>query len=148
METTSSAVELPRYQCHKQVRAAKITGIAPSTSDRTLLKLEEIGGIVTVPLEWATKHKPQIGGYYVQYSDDYTSYSPAKAFEEGYTRIPADYKDRVRLEHADLVTKITKLEAYLISKHGLTDIPYVQLCDQLEAMRLYRDILAERIANF
>jgi hypothetical protein len=33
------------------------------------------------------KHKPEVGGYFVQYDDGYKSFSPAKAFEEGYTRI-------------------------------------------------------------
>jgi len=33
------------------------------------------------------KHDPQVGGYYVVYDDGYKSFSPAKAFEEGYTRI-------------------------------------------------------------
>jgi hypothetical protein len=30
------------------------------------------------------KHNPQPGGYFVVYADGYQSYSPAKAFEEGY----------------------------------------------------------------
>ena len=33
------------------------------------------------------RHKPKAGGYYVVYDDGYKSYSPAKAFEEGYVRI-------------------------------------------------------------
>ena len=33
------------------------------------------------------KHNPEAGGYYVVYEDGYKSFSPAKAFEEGYTRI-------------------------------------------------------------
>lgn len=33
------------------------------------------------------KHKPEVGGYYVVYEGGYKSFSPAKAFEEGYTRI-------------------------------------------------------------
>jgi hypothetical protein len=33
------------------------------------------------------KHNPQPGGYYVVYKDGYKSFSPAQAFEEGYTRI-------------------------------------------------------------
>jgi hypothetical protein len=34
------------------------------------------------------KHAPQVGGYYVRYPDGYESWSPAKAFEEGYTEAP------------------------------------------------------------
>lgn len=33
------------------------------------------------------KHHPQPGGYYVVYADGYVSYSPAQAFEEGYTKL-------------------------------------------------------------
>ena len=37
--------------------------------------------------EWLDKHNPEVGGYYVVYEDGYKSFSPAKAFEEGYTLI-------------------------------------------------------------
>lgn len=43
------------------------------------------------PLEvdaaYVMQHNPQPGGYYVVYKDGYKSFSPAEAFEEGYTRI-------------------------------------------------------------
>lgn len=37
--------------------------------------------------EWMTKHNPVVGGYLVLYDDGYCSFSPAEAFESGYTRI-------------------------------------------------------------
>ena len=41
-----------------------------------------------VPLDgFVQKHNPQSGGYYVRYEDGYESYSPAEAFESGYTPI-------------------------------------------------------------
>jgi len=40
-----------------------------------------------VSAEFLAKHKPEVGGYWVQYADGYQSFSPAAAFEEGYTRI-------------------------------------------------------------
>ena len=33
------------------------------------------------------KHQPTVGGYYVVYKDGYKSFSPADAFESGYTRV-------------------------------------------------------------
>lgn len=33
------------------------------------------------------KHEPQVGGYFVVYEDGYRSFSPAEAFEAGYSRI-------------------------------------------------------------
>lgn len=80
-------VELPQYRSHKIVRAAKITELRengiPGSPD---LVLGEIGAVVALLPDWHEKHKPQVGGYYVLYEDGYTSYSPAKAFEEGYKR--------------------------------------------------------------
>ena len=37
--------------------------------------------------EFMAKHKPVVGGYFVVYEDGYESFSPARAFEEGYTPI-------------------------------------------------------------
>lgn len=80
-------VEIPEYQCHKKVRAAKITAFRQNGSEYPSLILGEIGGIVEQSPEWFEKHKPVLGGYYVMYEDGYASYSPAKAFEDGYTKI-------------------------------------------------------------
>jgi hypothetical protein len=41
----------------------------------------------TVGAEYIAKHKPEVGGYFVEYVDGYQSFSPAKAFEEGYALI-------------------------------------------------------------
>lgn len=81
-------MELPAYRSHKIVRAAKITAFRQNGEwDMPDLVLGEIGGIVTLLPDWHTKHQPHVGGYYVQYEDGYKSFSPAKAFEEGYTRV-------------------------------------------------------------
>lgn len=77
----SSQTELPKYTCHKQVRAAKITAFAGLT-----LILGEINAEVEKDINWHTKHAPKIGGYYIIYPDGYSSYSPAEPFEEGYTK--------------------------------------------------------------
>jgi len=87
---------LPLYQCHKQVRAFKINLIEQGKLNEPtqftggsywLLSTPPNGQAVEVPAEYVAKHKPEVGGYFVVYDDGYTSYSPAKAFEEGYTRI-------------------------------------------------------------
>lgn len=78
---------LPRWQCHKVVRAAKITALGLPTSGGMVLELGELG-TTFVTDEWVGKHTADlsvIGSYLVVYADGYTSLSPAKAFEEGYT---------------------------------------------------------------
>lgn len=84
-------MDLPKYRCHKVVQAAKIieTGPEPGGRDVALtlqLPSKEVG-VVIVSTDWALKHNPQVGGYFIQYEDGYQSYSPAAAFEDGYTAI-------------------------------------------------------------
>ncbi len=85
---------LPRYQCHKEVRALKIREIrvedvpGDPNCTRTMIVPEEDGfAPFPVTRAYIEKHKPKAGGYFVLYEDGYQSFSPAKAFEEGYTRI-------------------------------------------------------------
>lgn len=80
---------LPKYKCHKVVRAAEIQGVSLTG----LLHLKNIGN-VQMSLDWLDKHKPIVGGYFVIYEDGYQSYSPKKAFEEGYSLFPP--KDGVK----------------------------------------------------
>jgi hypothetical protein len=47
-------------------------------------------GPIIVDAAYIQKHNPQPGGYYIVYPDGYKSFSPAQAFEEGYTLITAD----------------------------------------------------------
>lgn len=96
--------EMPRYKCHKEVWALKIKEIIyhahedPSVSIAEFASTDEFqGGHIMpeddgygpVPFDAAYyhKHKPEAGGYYVQYEDGYKSYSPAEPFEAGYSRI-------------------------------------------------------------
>lgn len=83
-----AAEELPRYQCHKVVRAGQIRDIHydPFGGSPTIFFVEAFGPI-RVSAGWCQKHEPVVGGYYVVYEDGYASFSPAAAFESGYTRI-------------------------------------------------------------
>jgi len=81
--------EMPKYRCHKEVWALKIKAVKPEAlTTGAVLVFEEDGyAPMRVPQGFIDKHDPQPGGYFVQYKDGYQSFSPAKAFEEGYTRI-------------------------------------------------------------
>jgi hypothetical protein len=90
----SVSTEMPRYKCHKEVWALKIEEVIDPTrdgceSDGTLiLRFEDYGyAPIRVSRDYARKHSPKAGGYYVVYGDGYKSFSPASAFESGYTRI-------------------------------------------------------------
>lgn len=83
---------IPRYKCHKEVQAARIKAITNNFRGIILqsmtLTFEEPGAKPeTVSAAWAERNDPRVGGYFVVYVDGYTSFSPGKAFEDGYTRI-------------------------------------------------------------
>ena len=85
-------LNLPQYRCYKVVGAVEI------------MRLEELnmdGGMTLHPVNTDTKpfyitqefidrHKPQVGGYFVEYEDGYQSFSPANVFESGYDPISDD----------------------------------------------------------
>jgi len=77
--------EMPKYNCHKQVWALKIKEVREGENSPELAFEEEGYSTLPVDFDWYYKHKPEAGGYYVVYKDGYKSYSPAQAFEEGYS---------------------------------------------------------------
>jgi hypothetical protein len=76
------------YVCHKTVRAMQIAEIHPGRADKrgpgSTLR-SAAGDEASVSEKWMYKHTPMAGGYYVIYEDGYESYSPAYAFESGYS---------------------------------------------------------------
>lgn len=99
--------ELPRYKCHKEVHAIKIRRIeyacdycatpqnCETDNSALLIPIEDGFAPIRVSIEYLEKHQPEAGGYYVVYEDGYKSYSPAKAFELGYTRIAAQQRPAI-----------------------------------------------------
>lgn len=77
------AIELPRYQSHKQVWGLKIKSI----DGQIITPVEDGYAPFSVSTEYLEKHKPEIGGYYVVYEGGYKSFSPADAFESGNTLV-------------------------------------------------------------
>ena len=90
----NASMEMPRYRSHKIVWALKIAAIKrdgdgedrESDGSAMITPVEEGYGAFKVDADYMHKHKPEVGGYYVVYQDGYKSWSPAQAFEEGYTR--------------------------------------------------------------
>ena len=81
--------EMPKYECHKKVWALKIAQIflADNNEGAELTPEEDGYAPFMVSQEYIDKHKPEVGGYYVVYADGYKSFSPAKAFEDGYSPV-------------------------------------------------------------
>ncbi len=79
--------ELPLYQCHKQVRALKIAHLVANPRGVELHFEDQRYAPMQFPAQWIDQHKVEAGGYFVWYEDGYKSFSPAGAFEAGYTLI-------------------------------------------------------------
>lgn len=95
---SAASTEMPRYRCHKEVWALKIERIEydnaiaqrenRETDGSALLVFADAGyAPLCVDASYLKKHDPHFGGYYVVYKDGYRSFSPADAFEDGYTRL-------------------------------------------------------------
>lgn len=86
------APTMPVYQSHKQVKGAPIVGFEVLDNGRACLLLDvgHGGAVTTVTREgWTSQFRGSDSdmGYYVEYADGYTSWSPTNAFRDGYTRI-------------------------------------------------------------
>ena len=97
-KATGLMQQLPLYKCHKEVRALKIKSIELDANIAAKEGRETDGSAIIYPVEklyvpfrvgqeYRKRHNPEVGGYYVVYEDGYKSFSPAEAFEEGYTLI-------------------------------------------------------------
>lgn len=103
-----ASAEMPRYKCHKEVWALKIAAIKrdgegeerESDGSAMITPDDTFYGAFKVDADYVHKHKPQVGGYYVVYSDGYKSFSPAEAFESGYSLIAPNHQQRVVEEKA------------------------------------------------
>lgn len=91
--------KIPLYLGHKKVRALKIKSVTDAGTDTTT----DENPIVVIEFEDSSfppdrvnlrgKPTPAAGWYLVFYEDVYTSFSPTKAFEEGYTKSPTGTAD-------------------------------------------------------
>lgn len=84
--------QAPRYRSHKIVQALKIKAFDFDFGGNLHITPEEEGfDQFVVSAKFIPKHRdgvPEVGWYWVRYDNNYESFSPAKAFEEGYTRLP------------------------------------------------------------
>ncbi len=87
-----NTVMLPKYKCHKEVGALKIKDLIWNVEGTLTIVPEEAGfAPIVVAAKYVHTHdalRPTVGWYFVEYEDGYQSFSPAEAFEKGYTRIP------------------------------------------------------------
>lgn len=81
---------MPRYVSHKTVHALEIATIGDRDWDDSgsrKLTFNDAGfAPISAPEEMFSRYVPLPGDFYVVYADGYKSFSPRKAFLEGYTK--------------------------------------------------------------
>lgn len=89
--------QYPQFKAHKTVQAFKIKAVEQTSANQAfpggsweIIPEDAALFVARVEHSWFEKHRPLAGGYFVQYADGYKSFSPAKAFEEGYILIDND----------------------------------------------------------
>lgn len=83
----AAQMEMPRYVSHKKVWALEIDTITNDVdaAGAKMLTFRDKGyAKMRAPLEMFARYVPVPGDYYVVYADGYKSFSPRKAFLEGY----------------------------------------------------------------
>lgn len=139
---------MPVWQCHKQVRALKIRNItwrgSPPEDSNYLLDFEDASyAPLPVLKAYVHKHNPQPGGYYVVYEDGYASYSPAKAFEEGYTHVVA--KGTLPARQPSLEERVAQLEKQVGTNKARIDAHFYEISKGKE--RVASDGMAAALSN-
>ncbi len=88
----SNLTEMPKYVSHKEVSALEIEGITAlgTIGDKLMYKLhfkDEAYSSIAIPAEMCARYTPVKGDFYIVYKDGYESFSPRKAFLEGYQKL-------------------------------------------------------------
>lgn len=82
--------ELPSWKCHKTVQADRIASYEMLDHGGRMrwTMVLDCGAEVLADAGYMTRVKggDPVGGYFVRYADGYESWSPAQAFEDGYTK--------------------------------------------------------------
>ena len=89
--------ELPKWKCHKEVWADEVITVRDHSNEYNNCPVENCahiswelkgGGFVHIDKELQRRGGDNpVGGYFVVYADGYRSWSPKKAFEDGYTKL-------------------------------------------------------------
>ncbi|MBC8551271.1 MAG: hypothetical protein H8D23_16625 [Candidatus Brocadiales bacterium] len=137
---------MPKYKAHKIVEAIKIDEGRVTVSGTLLIPVNKDYDPFIVTRAFSSKHMPGGGGYFVRYKDGYESFSPAEAFEDGYTLLGDGLEEDSPAEaivaklKADLLTVTTELEEVkksLVSvsnKYESSTNKYVELTDKYEKL--------------
>jgi hypothetical protein len=80
-------MDLPRYICHQEVRAAKILGVIRNARGLYITFFDDRIPSLFVTTAEVGAHKPDVGMYLIRYDDGCLSFLPQRTFELLYTPV-------------------------------------------------------------
>lgn len=125
---------LKTYKSHKEVKAEPM--MFSEAYRRKLIR------------DASTEEGSDTEGYYILYRDGYESWSPKKEFEDGYTEVPSNYKEKLVLEHKQLYELISKLKIIINTPSIFDNLEIshrILFNQQKAAMTEYYRVLNKRI---
>jgi len=93
--------DMPTYISHKRVQAAEILSVSPIAHDGKVRVIVNGYPDAYVPDTAVIRYKPQPGDFLVVYEDGYQSFSPRKAFLDGYALAQPE---NVLMEHLQVLS--------------------------------------------
>lgn len=137
--------QMLQYRCHKVVWALKIARSHWLAGGHRLKLVPEDKSFAPflVDEDWVRRCAGSVldGGYYVVYADGFKSFSPAKAFEEGYTRIDGDEADALAKRFHETYERLAPDFGYETRKDSA--VPWENVPEKNKA--LMRAVCAELI---
>lgn len=118
VRTTSGHTQsLPMYQCHKRVQACRIKAVTRDDVTGAWTIVPEEGHLepFLVTESYVKRHNPRVGGFFVRCRDGYSSFSPAREFEDGY--LPIDALTQRRMELEGQLADVTRAIANAAEQH-------------------------------
>jgi hypothetical protein len=80
--------DMPLWRSHKIVEAAPITSISRAPDPCWVEVSVSMNTLrFDVPPNFFARGLPSMGDYFVRYDDGYVSWSPKKAFDDGYVQV-------------------------------------------------------------
>lgn len=141
---------LPQYKSHKVVRAAVIVESSSNDQRETWYVKLSTGDHRTLGAGRVPDGEVPTGGYFVEYDDGYTSWSPPAAFEAGYMPLASeDWHARLVVEKQDNDRRLASLRVFLSTqKFGALPKHHADLLrNQEEVMADLSRILRQRLAS-
>lgn len=145
IEHQATVEGLTEFTCHKKVHSKKM----PLDGYHDYYQSENDRRKMAVPQEDNLAQEGYLVVYEMGEDTEYRSWSPKKAFDDGYTVTPQTFKERLLIESLELEDKASKLSEFIHESEvfeTLSSDARTLMIEQLEVMKSYSAIIGKRVS--